>query len=114
MKKSIVFSIILLLLVLFNGTAKMHYEKVNLQGGQFYWILHDKQTAWFTYGFNYRNATEAAEAFKNYCQRKNFMQYNRRVEGPFANAEALGKARNDAARQWRNSGFQVVDWLPEK
>lgn len=113
MKKIITFSTGLLILFLFlSSSFNVKEPKIEMDGGQFYWILSDSKNAWFTYGFNYRNSTEAAEAFRSYCQRKNYMHYNRRVEGPFANAEALGNARNDAVRQWRNSGFQVTDWYP--
>jgi hypothetical protein len=78
----------------------------------YYWILHSSNQAWFTGARYAASDQECANDFKTYCERHNFMQYTRRVEGPFNDPQALSKSRTDAKNQWQRSGYQVIDWNP--
>lgn len=75
--------------------------------GFYYHIIHDNRSAWFFYS-QYRNSyNDAARELADLCKSKNWTQYTQRTYGPYSDRSNAESAKEDAKRQWRNSGYNV-------
>lgn len=76
----------------------------------FIFLINDNKEAWFSHGVSCTSESEAREKLKQLCEQKK-LNFTQRILGPYADYNWAEKYRNDAIREWKNSGYNTYEWL---